>query len=90
MNLEKFCGKVEFSAIQFVFSLTDHIREKVKNKELIYKEQIVRYVKKQIDFFFKPFNIKISLLNTYKFEVYNSVMFKLQYILKEQNVLRCI
>lgn len=87
MNITEFCGKIEFSTLQFAFSLTDHLSEKISKKELFNKEQIVSYVKKQIDSFFKSlnWNFKSSVLNVYKSEVYNTVMFKINYILKEQN-----
>lgn len=87
MNIIEFCGKIEFSTLQFVFSLTDHMSEKISKKELFNKEQIVCYVKKQIDSFFKSlnWNFKSSVLNVYKSEVYNTVIFKINYILKEQN-----
>lgn len=84
MNIKEFCGKTEFTTLQFIISLTDHMSRKIANRELISKEQIVRYVKKQINSFFKSLNLNSSVLNVYKSEVFNSVMFKLKYILKEK------
>lgn len=90
MNIEEFCGNLDYSILQFTFSFTNHICEKITKKELFYKEQIIRYVQKQIDFFFKTYNLKSALLSSYKYEVYNTIMFKLKNILKENNILRCI
>jgi hypothetical protein len=90
MKMVEYCGKLEFSILQFVMSFTDEIREKIEKKQLFYKEQIIRYVQKQIDFFFKAYNLKHGLLNSYKYEVYNSIMFKLRTILKEHNILQCV
>lgn len=90
MKIQEFCGNVEYSSMQFVFSLTAQIREKISRKQLLYKEQIIRYAKKQIEFYFNSFQLKKALLHAYKNEVYNSVMFKLQSIFKEYNVFQCI
>jgi hypothetical protein len=90
MKLSEYCGKIESSILNFIFSFTDDIREKVEQKKLFYKEQIKRYVKKQIDFFFKSYNLKSALLYTYKYETYNTIMFKLKSVLKEHNIFRCV
>lgn len=90
MTIPEYCGNFEYSILQFVIHLTDDIREKIQQKKLFYKEQIVRYAKKQLDFFFKSYNLKSALLNTYKQEAYNTIMFKLKNTLKEHNVLQCV
>jgi hypothetical protein len=90
MTLTEYCGNVEFSILSFIFSFTDDIREKIAQKKLFYKDQIKRYVKKQIDIFFKAFNIKSALLFTYKYETYNTIMFKLKSVLKEHNIFHCV
>lgn len=90
MTVAEYCGNIESSILHFIFSFTDEIREKIALKKLFYKEQIKRYVKKQIDYFFRTFNIKRALLYTYKYETYNTIMFKLKSILKEHNVFQCV
>ncbi len=90
MKIQEFCGNIEFSIMEFTFSFTEHIRNKITKKELFYREQIERYVQKKIELFLKGFNLKSALLFTYKFEVFNTIMFKLKSILLEHNVLRCI
>lgn len=90
MGIQEYCGDIEFSSMRFVFTLTNTIREKISKKELKYKEQIVRYAKKKIDFYFNSFKIKKALLIAYKNDVYNSVMFKLQATFKEFNIFECI
>jgi hypothetical protein len=90
MGIYEYCGEMEYSILQFIFSSTNHIREKIEKKELFYKEQIVRYVQQQIDFFFKAYHLKSALLQTYKYEIYNTIMFKLKNILKEHHFLQCI
>ena len=90
MKAADFCGKMDFSILQFIFSITDDIQQKIEQKKLFYKEQIIRYVKKQIDFFFKTFNLTTALLYTYKYEAYNTIMFKLKNILKENNIFQCV
>ena len=90
MNLAEYCGYTEFSILQFIFSITDEIDEKITQKKFIYKEQIVRYVKRKIEYFFKPLPLKHALLQTYKHEVFNSVMFKLNTTIKEHIRFQCV
>jgi len=90
MTVTEYCGNMESSILQFIFSLTDDIRQRIEQKKLFYKEQIVRYAEKQIDFFFKAYNLTNALLNSYKHEAYNTIMFKLKNILKEHNVFQCV
>lgn len=90
MTVTEYCGNMESSILQFIFSLTDDIRQRIEQKKLFYKEQIVRYAEKQIDFFFKAYNLKNALLHSYKNEAYNTIMFKLKNILKEHNVFQCV
>ena len=90
MTVSEYCGNVEYSILQFIFSLTEEIRMKVEQKKLFYREQIIRYMKKQIDFFFRGFQVKPALLVVYKNEVINTVMFKINYLLKEYNILQCV
>ncbi len=87
MNIKEYCGKTEFATLQFIFSLTDHMSRKISKRELISIEQIIRYVKKQINCFFKSLNLKSSVSNLYKSEVFNTVMFKIKYIIKDQKYL---
>ena len=44
MDLAEYCGEIEFSILQFIFSTTDEIKEKITQKKLFYKEQIIRSV----------------------------------------------
>jgi hypothetical protein len=91
MTITEYCGNFEYSILQFVIHLTNDIREKIQQKKLFYKEQIIRYAEKQLDFFFKKaYNLKSALLNTYKQEAYNTIMFKLKNILKEHNIFQCV
>lgn len=90
MKVAEFCGNVEYSILQFIFSFTDDVREKIAEKELFYKEQIVRYVQKQIDLFFRAFNFKGALLQVYKNEAYSTIMFKINNTLKEHNIFQCV
>ncbi|WP_338469342.1 hypothetical protein R4Z10_10930 [Niallia sp. XMNu-256] len=90
MELVEYCGKAEYSILQFIFSITDEIREKITQRKFIYREQIVRYIKRRIDYFFKQFTFKHALLQTYKNEVFNSVMFKLNSTIKEHIIFKCV
>ncbi|MBZ5749506.1 MULTISPECIES: hypothetical protein [Metabacillus] len=90
MEIAEYCGKTESSILTFIISFTDDIREKIAQRKLFYKEQIVRYVKKHIDFFFKAYKLKEALLKSYKHEVFNTIMFRLKNNLKEHRVFQCI
>lgn len=90
MHIVEFCGHFEVSMIQFIYSLTEDVNEKIKKRKLFYKEQIIRYIQKQIDLFFMKYTFKKALLQSYKNDVYNTIMFKLNNILKENHILQCI
>lgn len=90
MTVPEYCGKLDFSVLQFIFALTDDIREKLEQKKLFYREQIIRFTKKKIDLFFRGCEMKDAVLAAYKNEVFNTIMFKINYLLKEYNVLQCV
>ncbi len=90
MNLVEFCGNTEFSILQFIFSTTDEIKEKISEKKLFYKEQIIRYISQEIDHFFKRFTIKKALLQAYRNDAFNTIMFKLKHTLKERIIFQCV
>lgn len=90
MHLSEYCGDIEYSILKFIFSFTEETHKKIAKKELFYKEQIERYVQKQIDFFFKAYNLKSAVIQSYKYEVFNTIIFKLKNILKEYKVFQCI
>jgi hypothetical protein len=90
VNLIEYCGKTEYSIIQFTFSIIDDIQEKINQKKFIYKDQIIRYINQRIDYYFKHFTLKHALLQTYKNEVFNSVMFKLKTTIKENIIFKCV
>ena len=89
MTLVEYCGDIEFSILQFIFSTTDEIEKKISQKKLFYKEQIIRYIKQKIDRFFKGFTMKKALLQTYRNDTFNTIMFKLQHTLKTRIIFRC-
>ncbi|RHW35874.1 hypothetical protein D1B33_12300 [Lysinibacillus yapensis] len=78
MSLRDYCGKTDFSILQFIFKMTEDITEKVKDKKLHHKEDIAQYIHEHMDHFFQKFQLKQALLQTYKNEVFNSIMFKLK------------
>lgn len=91
MKIYEYCGVLDMSILQFVFSITNDIHEKITQKKLFYKEQIIRYVQKRIDIFFKQHHLKNALLQTYKSEVYNTIMFRLKNELKEHPaIFQCV
>nr|WP_295969700.1 hypothetical protein [uncultured Bacillus sp.] len=90
MTILEYCGKMESSVLQFIFTLTEEIRKKIEQKKLFYKEQIIRYAANQIDFFFKGFQTKAALIAAYKNEVNNTIMFKIRQMTKEFNILQCV
>ena len=90
MNIIEFCGNTESSILQFIFSTTDEIKQKISEKKLFYKEQIIRYISQEIDHFFKRFTIKKALLQTYRNDAFNAIMFKLKNTLKERIIFQCV
>ena len=90
MSISEYCGNTEFYILQFIFSTTDKIKEKISQKKLFYKEQIIRYISQQIDHFFKRFTIKKALLQAYRNDAFNTIMFKLNHTLKERIIFQCV
>lgn len=90
MSIGEYCGEFEFSILQFIVSLSDDINKKIKQKKLFYKEQIDRYVQKQIDLFFLGNHLNKGLIQTYKYDMYNSIMFKIRQTLKEHKIFKCL
>lgn len=78
MSLHEYCGKTEFSILQFTIKVTHDIKEKMAQKKLLHKDEMVQYIHRQMDQFFQKFSLKPALLQTYKNEVLNSVMFRLK------------
>ena len=78
MRLHQYYGRIEFSILQFTFKVTDDIKEKMAQKKLLHNDDIIQYIHRQMDHFFQKFHLKPALLQTYKNEVLNSVMFKLK------------
>ena len=78
MRLHEYYGRTELSILQFTIKVTDDIKEKMTQKKLLHNDDIVQYIRRQMDHFFQKFYLKPALLQTYKNEVLNSVMFKLK------------
>lgn len=89
MDISEYCGELEFSIIQFVFQLTNDIKEKIIKKKLFYHEQIRRYITQRIDFFFQPYQLKKAVLQTYKHEVFRTIQFKLQQTFRKHIIFHC-
>ncbi|RHW37527.1 hypothetical protein D1B33_08330 [Lysinibacillus yapensis] len=89
MSISEYCGNTEFTILQFIYYLTNEIQEKIIKKKLFYKEQVLRYVTQQIDSFFKNFKLKKALLQSYKHEVFNTIVFKLQHTIKKHIIFQC-
>jgi hypothetical protein len=90
MTIAAYCGDFEFTVLEFVFTITKDVEKKIKKRKLFYEEQITRYVKKKVDQFFLGFKMHEHILTVYKYEAYNTIMFRLQHILKEKNIFRVI
>lgn len=78
MNMSDFCGKTEFSILQFTCQITKDVKDKIETKEFFYDTQINRYIEKQIELFLKNYNFNDALIQTYKYEIYNTIMFGLK------------
>ncbi|TYR80845.1 hypothetical protein FZC66_10835 [Priestia megaterium] len=90
MNMADYCGSMDYSILQFSIELTTDVRSKIISRTLFYEEQVVRYIKKQILSFFNNFSIKPALQCTYQAEMLQTVLFKLQPTIKEQQLFQCI
>lgn len=89
MSLSEFCGKTEFSILQFTYYMTDDVREKINRKKLFYNDQIKRYIHKQVDLFFRNYDFNNALVQTYKYEIYNTVIFRLKELINKKIIFSC-
>lgn len=90
MHLNNFIEEKERRIISFTYFLVKEIEGKVQNKVFFYKEQIDRYIEKQIDSFLKTITAKNSLKSLYKHQIQSNVQFKLKYLLNYQVLLSCV
>lgn len=90
MHLNDFIEEKERRIISFTYFLVKEIEGKVQNKVFFYKEQIDRYIEKQIDIFLTTISAKRSLKSLYKHQIQSNVQFKLKYLLNYQVLLSCI
>lgn len=90
MHLNNFIEEKERRIISFTYFLVDEIEKKVQNKVFFYKEQIDRYIDKQIDIFLTTISAKHSLKCLYKHQIQANVQFKLKYLLNYQVLLSCV
>lgn len=90
MSLSEFCGKTEFSILQFTYYLTDDVKEKIIQKKLFYNEQIKRYIYKQVDLFFQNDNFNTAIVQTYKYEIYTTIVFRLKDLINKKVIFSCL
>ena len=90
MHLNNFIEEKERRIISFTYFLVKEIEGKVQSKVFFYKEQIDRYIEKQIDIFLTTITAKHSLKSLYKYQIQSNVQFKLKYLLNYQVLLSCI
>lgn len=93
MKIYEYCSVLDVAILQFTFAIIEDIREKITERKLFYREQINRYLQKRIALFLQQQNqpLKGALLQVYKSELYNTIMFKLNKELKEHQILfQCV
>ncbi|RDW21250.1 hypothetical protein [Oceanobacillus chungangensis] len=90
VTIAAYCGDFQFTVLEFVFTITNEVEKKIKNRKLFYEEQITHYVKKKVERFFLGVKMDKHILIVYKYEAYNTIMFRLDNILKEKNILSVI
>lgn len=90
MHLNEFIDEKERRIISFTYFLVKEIEGKVQNKVFYYKEQVDRYIDKQIDIFLTTITAKHSLKSLYKHQIFSNVRFKLKYLLNYQLLLSCV
>ncbi len=80
----------ERSILKFIISTSEDIKTKIRNKIFFYEEQIHRYVLKQVELFLYYLYTDRALLTVYKYEIFNSIMFRLKTSMKENLIFKCI
>lgn len=90
MQLAEYIGKTDFEIIRFAYLLIQDIEMKIKNKAFFYKNQIVTYINKQIDYFLLTLLDRDALLNIYKTEIHQILEPKLKEIYKKYRLFYCL
>lgn len=90
MDLHNFIDEKELRIISFTYFLVQEIEGKIQNKLLYYKEQIERYMEKQVEIFLKSISANLSLKSVYKHQILSNVHFKLKDVLNNQILLSCM
>lgn len=91
MQIYEYCSVLDVAILQFTFAIIEDIREKITQRKLFYREQITRYLQKRITLFLQHQPLKGALLQVYKSELYNTIMFKLNKELKGHHILfQCV
>jgi hypothetical protein len=78
MHLNTFIEEKELRIISFTLCLVQEIEKRIQNKVFFYKEQIERYIEKEVELFLKSISAKHALKNLYKYQILSNVHFKLK------------
>jgi hypothetical protein len=89
MERDDFFETLDVYIIRYSFTLVKEIDDKIQKKKLRYQKQVWKYVNHHIESFLKRLNIKESLINIYKREIYLFLEKKLSNIFQKYRLWNC-
>jgi hypothetical protein len=89
MERNDFFETLDVHIIRYSFTLLKEIDYKIQKKKLLYQKQVWKYVNHHIEMFLKRLDIKESLINIYKREIYLFLEKKLSNIFKKYRLWNC-
>jgi hypothetical protein len=89
MERDDFFETLDVYIIRYSFTLVKEIDDKIQKKKLRYQKQVWKYVNHHIESFLKRLNIKESLINIYKREIYLFLERKLSNIFQKYRLWNC-
>lgn len=90
MTIIDYIGKTDYDVIRFTFSLLNDIDNKLQNKQLFYRNQVMDYVKQQITLYVQSLSLKKPIETLYAVEIEQLLHHKLKTLFQKHAVLSCI
>lgn len=90
MVMNEFMDQNELKLIHFSYQLTSEIKQKIKARTFYYQNQIEKYAMKRIHLFISTLTLKPALKTVYYNQLLQLVKNKVNQLVHQHNVLKCI
>ncbi|WLR52792.1 hypothetical protein LC040_07830 [Bacillus tianshenii] len=90
MTVQEFMTKDDYTIIQFAFELLKDVQNQVQLKHMFYKNQVVRYIDKQIQLFMNSLAIKPALKVVYIRQIHSLIDHRISNLFQRENLLQIV